>query len=329
MDRIDRIKRLHELLTTRRTPLAMSALCEELDCGERTVHRVLAELRDRFGMPIEHVDGRGYRLDQHVAGSPHRLPDLWFTAEELEALLVLQRHLDSVGQGLLAERLAPVQRRIERVLGDSRPGLAGLAERVRFVAVGERRAAPRHFAAVADALVRRRVLQVTYHSRSDDRISERGVHPQRLVHYRDNWYLDAWCERSGDLRIFSLDRILALEIGEASARDLSAAELDRHLAAGYGIFAGEPEDVAVVRFTPHAARWAAAGQWHDEQAVRWLDDGRFELRVPYSRPEELLRDVLAYGPDAEIVAPAALREQARRLAGALAAVYGAAEAAGV
>jgi predicted DNA-binding transcriptional regulator YafY len=37
--------------------------------------------------------------------------------------------------------------------------------------------------------------------------TEREVSPQRLVHYRDNWYLDAWCHLREDVRSFSIDAI--------------------------------------------------------------------------------------------------------------------------
>lgn len=307
MDRIDRIKRLDEILAHRRMPVPMPTLCDELQCGERTVHRVIADLRDRFGMPVEHADGRGYYLDTAAQDSPQRLPDLWFTAEELEALLILDRHLEGMEPGLLADRLSPVRRRIEGLLADRRPGLAGLAERVRFIAIGRRRGMPQHFAAIAEALIQRRVLAITYHARADDRVTDREIDPQRLVHYRDTWYLDAWCRTAEGLRTFSIDRIRALGDTGEPARDLAAEELDRHFATGYGIFAGEPTDTAVLRFTPKGARWAAAVEWHPAQEERWLEDGGYELRIPYSSEEELIRDVLAYGPEACVVAPEELR----------------------
>ena len=46
--------------------------------------------------------------------------------------------------------------------------------------------------AVAGALMRRR-LAIAYHGRERDATTVRKVSPQRLTHYRDNWYLDAWC----------------------------------------------------------------------------------------------------------------------------------------
>ena len=66
-------------------------------------------------------------------------------------------------------------------------------------------------------------------------------------------------------------------------------------------------------FSAKAARWVADEHWHSQQQGRYLADGRYELKVPYSAARELLMDVLHYGSDAEIVEPQSLREQARTL----------------
>jgi len=71
--------------------------------------------------------------------------------------------------------------------------------------------------------------------------------------------------------------------------------------------------VATIVFSAKAARWVADEHWHSKQEGRFLPDGRYELKVPYSQSRELLMDVLRYGADAEVVAPPALREQARTL----------------
>ena len=96
--------------------------------------------------------------------------------------------------------------------------------------------------------------------------------------------------------------------GEERASDVPEAELDTHLAGSYGIFSGPPKAWATIAFSARAARWVADEHWHSRQEGRFLGDGRYELRVPYSNARELLMDVMRYGPDAEVVAPAPLRE---------------------
>jgi len=139
------------------------------------------------------------------------------------------------------------------------------------------------------------------------------VSPQRITHYRDNWYLDAWDHERKALRSFAVDRIGGARLLEDAAQDLSNDDLNQHLASSYGIFSGEPKGWATILFSPKAARWVADEQWHSKQQGRLLPDGRYELKVPYSVSRELLMDILHYGADAEIIEPSVLREQAKSL----------------
>ncbi len=137
--------------------------------------------------------------------------------------------------------------------------------------------------------------------------------PQRLTHYRDNWYLDVWDHDREALRSFAVDRIAEAHATDAAATDVSEGDLNELLASSYGIFAGKPKAWATIRFSPHAARWVADEHWHSQQKGEWLPDGRYELKVPYSNSKELLMDVLKYGPDAEVMAPLPLREEMKIL----------------
>jgi len=113
------------------------------------------------------------------------------------------------------------------------------------------------------------------------------------------------------LRTFALERVSAPALRDEQARDIADAELDAELAAGYGIFAGAATERAVLRFTPLRARWVADEIWHPAQETRWLEDGRYELSVPYANPRELMMDILRHGADCEVVAPPTLRTAVR------------------
>ena len=165
----------------------------------------------------------------------------------------------------------------------------------------------------AGAVLERKQLRFRYRARTTNSDSRRTVSPQRLTHYRDNWYLDGWDHDREALRSFAVDRILEPHALDTAATDVGEADLNELLSSSYGIFAGTPKAWATIRFSAHAARWVADEHWHSQQKGEWLPDGRYELQVPYSNSRELLMDVLKYGPDAEIVAPLPLREEMKIL----------------
>jgi predicted DNA-binding transcriptional regulator YafY len=120
--------------------------------------------------------------------------------------------------------------------------------------------------------------------------------------------LDAWCHLRAGLRTFALDAIEAASSLDVDAVEVSERQLEEHFADSYGIFAGRAERTAILKFTPQRARWVARERWHAVQEGRMLDDGSYELRLPYSNPAELIMDILKYGPDVEVTSPQELRQ---------------------
>ncbi len=290
-----------------------------LECAEPTVYRLIRALKDFLHAPLEwHEELSGYYYKRDAGGGTYELPGLWFNAEELQALIVFERLFESLQPGLLGEHLAPLARRINELLEHKRLGLSEAAQRIRVLGMAARPAGP-WFHILASATLQRKKLRLAYHGRARDQATERIVSPQRIVHYRDNWYLDAWCHLRKGLRSFAVDRVRDAQELEEAADAVSDAELDEHFASAYGIFAGKANKTAVLRFGAERARWVADERWHPEQAGQFLTDGRYELRIPYRDDRELVMDILKFGADVEVVEPEALRQTvADRLAGALA-----------
>ena len=152
-------------------------------------------------------------------------------------------------------------------------------------------------------------MKLRYYNRGNDTESEREVSPQRLVFYRDNWYLDAWCHLREDLRTFALDAVRSVRVLDRKALEIPETQLHEHYSSAYGIFSGKADFVAVLRFSPERARWVSLEQWHPAQQGLWLDDGCYELRVPYHDARELVMDILRHGSEVEVIGPPPLRDK--------------------
>lgn len=322
MAQTERLYRLKAWLDAGRC-LTREFLLAELEVSLATLKRDLAYLRDRLNAPlIWDRERRGWRWaqDQAAAGTQYELPGLWLSAEEIHALLTMQHllaHLDA--GGLLGPHIEPLMQRLARILGSGMPPQADVARRIRVQTVGSRRIHLPHFQAVGSALLRRRRLSMVYRARGRDERSSREISPQRLMHYRDNWYLDAWCHWRRALRSFSVDAIEQVQVVERKAIEVPDGELDAVLGAGYGIFAGRRVLWARLRFSAERARWVAAESWHPRQRGRWDAQGRWILELPYADPRELVMDVLRHVPMVEVLHPPSLRSAVReRLARGLA-----------
>lgn len=309
MDKFDRIFQIHSILSNRRTPIDAESLMAKLECSRATMFRLIGELKDLLGAPIEFDSDRGGFIYRQSAGEPrYELPGLWFSPAELQSLAVMQRMLNDLGGGLLADQLSAITKRLTQLVQHRRLNLGEAASRMRFPGVASRPAGEA-FQVAASATLQRRKLWFEYHSRGSNRKSERIVSPQRLTHYREAWYLDAWDEASNELRTFSIDRMRRTVVRAEAALDLQDAELDAHFASAFGIFGGTAEKEAVLEFSSERARWVADEKWHPEQRGRYLEDGRYELRVPYKDDRELCMDIMRHGPHVQVIEPAELRAE--------------------
>ena len=235
MDRYERIIALHRSLQAARRPVTVAHLQDELGCSRATVYRDIAFLRDALMAPVIGDGEAGFHYDKAEA-ERFELPGLWLNSEELHALLAAQQLLARSSGGMLSSALAPLQQRVEKLLDAHSGGKTWPVERVRVIPHRGRRMDEHVFRIVASAVLERRKLAFDYRARSTDEKSRRNCSPQRLTHYRDNWYLDAWDEDKQGLRSFSIDRISAARLADGVARDVEDAALNAHLAGSYGIF---------------------------------------------------------------------------------------------
>ena len=317
MDRTERFYKIDQLLQGGKC-VSFARLMESLGVSRAQLKRDLAYMRDRLYAPIEYErDANGYRFSQPRSGPRYALPGLWFSAAEIHALLTMQQLLENLQPGLLTPHVKPLLARFAALLGSGDHSQEEVARRVRVLHQAAREMKHERFALVAQALLKRMRLRVKHYNRMEDRETVRDISPQRLVHYRDNWYVDAWCHLRKDLRSFAVDAIRSAEPLDEHAREIPKAELDDYLKGGYGIFAGKKVTWAKLKFSPLAARWVASQSWHSKQKGSTDADGAYLLEIPYSDDRELLMDILKYGPDVEVLEPPALRKRvAERLAAA-------------
>lgn len=323
MDRTERFYKITELLRTHKV-VSFAALLAQLEVSRSTLKRDLKYLCERLNNPIVHCRALGgYRLEVAAAAGkrPHELPGLWFSPAEIHALLTMQQLLAGLDAGgVLTTHIAPLMARLNALLGpEGHVEAAELRQRVCIIHLAQRRLQPRHFEQVATALAQRKRLHIAYAARGNGHTTERDISPLRLVHYRDNWYLDAWCHFRGQLRNFALDAITQVQPLAQPARELRPAQLNAAFGPGYGIFSGGTVRWARLRFSPERARWVAQEQWHPEQSGQFEPGGSYLLRLPYTDHRELIMDILKHGAHCEVLAPASLRrvvgDEVKRLVG--------------
>lgn len=304
MDRTERFYKI-ELLIRNRGRIGFEALRGELEVSRATLKRDLQYLRERLDAPIvyDRMDN-AYRFGDAGGARAHELPGLWFSDKEIHALLTMHQLIQGLeAEGVLGRHLQPLLDKLHGMLGSNDVAARELMQRVNIVAAARRPVNARFFELIGSALLERRRVELLYFTRGRGSESRREVSPQRLTHYRNTWYLDAWCHRSDGLRRFALDAVREAVPLVQRAKEVPMATVKAELDGGYGVFAGRRLKWATLRFDAEAAQWVGTEQWHPRQQRRHLPDGSLELRLPYADPTELVMDVLRHGEQVQVLAP--------------------------
>ncbi len=220
MRRADRLFEIIQMLRSRRFMTA-AQLAGELEVSERTIYRDVADLIVT-GAPITGEAGVGYTLDRKFD-----LPPLMFNAEEIEALILGSRIVQSWADPDLASAAHSALTKIEGVLPE--PLRANIVESALF--------APRIMpdtAVTANLAVVRRAVNDRYkvsfrYTRADGETTARIIHPLGLFYWGYAWTVVGWCETRDDFRNFRLDRMEQIARRDERFEDLPGRALGDYL----------------------------------------------------------------------------------------------------
>ncbi|UGY90985.1 helix-turn-helix transcriptional regulator [Streptomyces gobiensis] len=310
------------LLLQARRAMTAAELAEELEVSERTVVRDVAALSEA-GVPVYADRGRagGYRL---VGGYRTRLTGMGRSEAEALFLSGVPSALRDMGlaDAASAARLK-VSAALSPELGDAQ---SSVAQRFHLDAPGwwQEPETPELLAVIADAVWDDRRISVRY--RRQDEEAERELEPYGLVLKAGVWYLVAGVDE--DFRVYRVDRFTAVAVGEErfvrdEVFDLPGFWAERAAAFARSILRAE----VVLRLSEAGARrlrYTTDRTAADEAVAEGERDGQgwITVTLPVESLEVAYSQLLALGPEAEVLAPAALRERFAQAADGMAALYG-------
>jgi len=230
--------------------------------------------------------------------------------DEASALLVALRMLAEVPGIQERSALSRTIAKLEAAAGEAAAASAQVAVQV------DDNAARGVLAQVKDALARRRRIHLSYYVPGRDEATERDVDPMRLLVVEGRTYLEGWCLRAESVRLFRLDRVIAISVLDVPASVPTEAE---QRDVDQGLFQPSADDVRVLLELSPSGRWVA--EYYPCEQVEELGDGR--LRVSLRTPDTrwVRRLALRLGEDGQVISPAAVVAEIRADATAALALY--------
>ena len=149
-------------------------------------------------------------------------------------------------------------------------------------------------------------VDIEYFSASSGAWSTRTIEPEAVFSSLGNWYVVAWDLGADAERLFRADRV------RTAVATPATFEPHGLTGAGRDLYTPGADDVPVRLRLRAGARWIA--EYYATIDAVELDDGSLEVTLPSRSLGWIAKLLLRVGPDAEIVAPAALRDELRALA---------------
>jgi predicted DNA-binding transcriptional regulator YafY len=306
-DQLARQWQLIQRLARSRAGCGLDDLAQELGCVKRTLYRDLDALM-YAGFPVvsERRDGRVlYRFLETF-----RLGDVPFTPDEILALAFgedLLRTLEgTVFHDSIGSALAKIRAGLSPELSDY---LARLGHSFRVLPGPHKNYA--HFRdtiqALNDAVLGRRTLRMRYRTGRTGAVKERDLDPYRVWYRSGGLYVVGLDHHSGEIRTFAVERIQALAPSGARFRVPEDFDFEAWSGSSFGVVS-EPATVVRLRFDQRWATYVAEHTWHASQKIEPLPGGGIELRMEVGGTSELRGWILSFGPGAEVLEPAALRD---------------------
>lgn len=298
--KIDRLIGILSLLL-QQEQVTTPALAEQFEVSPRTIRRDIDTLC-RAGIPLVTTRGAGGGISI-LAG--YRVDRTLLTGPEMQAILAGLRSLDSVSgtrrYAQLMEKLSPGQAALvsggERLLID--------------LSSWYKTSLPPKFEAIREAIEAERTMNFTYFSPKGE--SRRSAEPYILVFHWSAWYVWAWCRMREDFRLFKLNRMTDLTLGEPfSPRPVPPPDL-----TPARIF--PPVWQVEILFDP-ACRWRLVEEYGADRFTS-RPDGKLVFRGAFPDQESVFSWLLTFGDQAELLAPAELRQELAQLTRRLAQRY--------
>jgi predicted DNA-binding transcriptional regulator YafY len=315
--------RVHDVirLIEARHGITIDELAEETGVNRRTIHRDLAAIHEA-GYPLvsEWQEGKkAYRFLTRFKD----IPPINFTLQELMTLYFLRSSLDTLIGTPFHDDLETIFRKVNSVLP---PRYAAHLERIARVSLPLLQGS-RDYGRVSvplgilrEALLYQYRVNITYDTKGQGAPSDYVVDPYTLIFYKGGLYLMGYAHNRQALRTFAVERIGRVEMERERFEMPEEFKPEEQLRSAFGIVDEESMQV-MVRFSPAIAHTIRGRLWHPSQSVSEDTDGSVVLSFTAGGRMEIISWLLSYGKHAKVLEPPGLRDEVRRMALDMAAVY--------
>lgn len=286
-----------------RGSVTVKEICKEFEVTERSAKRDIEYLRDRCGCNIVYSQQKKKYISEGVVPdlSPSRNMIFYAFVNGLAKSLNLLPFFTNEIRNIIFPQL------------DSKHMKLADAIRYQFSSQGNFKEVI--LEVLFHAFKTGKVCTITYH-KPDEELTVREIEPLRFINHDGQWYVMAYCHQSKGIRQFALVRINKVQFSDSDySCKYSTSYIDRVLEKSFGIMKKDlVDDVSVlvkIKFYGNSAARIGEQVWHPSQVIEHETVNGIHsavLTLPVESYDEIVRKVLFFGDEAEVLEPADFRE---------------------
>lgn len=305
----------HQKLKKKTFP-KLKDLMEKFEISKRQAAREIENMRLFFNAPVEYSNTEfGY----YYSEDSFEFPASMVTEEEIISLMIAKRLSVTIPD---EKRKRQLQSFFDNLSNYFDLDITELEKRISLKNLRYHRVDQDIFDTVLQGLKRNQKLKITYHSIFTKEISERIINPIHLILYMGNWHIIAYCEIKKGIRDFALSRIKKIEILDFIIEEnLKTLNIKESIAKSYGIFFEGAQKKVVLKFNDRVSDYVREQVWFPFQTIDEVPSGGLILTFYVTDYREIVREVLSFGADVEVLEPRPLREIIKKNILKLASVY--------
>jgi predicted DNA-binding transcriptional regulator YafY len=320
-DQLARQWKIFQTLVTSRYGKSVTDLAKNLECHQRTVYRDLKAL-EAAGFPIytENENGKNIwclldsaRKPMPIPFTPPELMALYFGSDVLKVLkgTVFYDSLESLLKKVkssIPPESAKYLSQVEKSL-HTRPGPYKNYGKFRNV-----------IEQIGDAVLQRRVVEITYYTMSRKKETQRKVAPYKIWFHNGGFYLIGHCRWRDGIRIFAVERIKKIHLTDDTFEIPEQFDVDEFMRGSFGVYHGKPVNVRIL-FSAGIAEYIKEKIWHETQKLHDNPDGSVLFEANVACTNEIKAWVMRWGAKAIVLEPEELRDEIRAETVEMLAVY--------
>lgn len=308
---MSKISHLLEMITTLQYKglTTASELAETLEVDKKTIYRYINSL-NMANIPVHTKKGRygGFYIDKEFYMKPSKLSE-----EELQSLLMASQILTEENGFIHEKDLQRAIAKIKSLSINNDDELQNLNDNGYFKIseIGTLQNLEDKISKINYAMSRGRAISISYFSINKNSVNLEKLDAYNLIFKEGLWYVIGYCHRKDSIEAFEVSRIKDFKITNEIYMRPYDFSLKDYLKNNLTLFKGEKIKITI-KFNEEVSSFIKDGKWHVSEELEHLKDGSVLFTMHLDETDEIIKWIMGFGKNAEIIEPQELREEIKK-----------------